>query len=46
MSVLFSGLGEGGGSGGFPGGAGGKELTCQGRRHKRLGFDPWVWKIP
>ena len=20
--------------------------TCQGRRHKRLGFDPWVRKIP
>ena len=24
----------------------GKESTCQGRRHKRHGFDPWVGKIP
>ena len=31
---------------GFPGGASGKEFTCQGRRHKRHGFDPWVGKIP
>ena len=31
---------------GFPDGASGKELTCQRRRHKRAGFDPWVWKIP
>ena len=23
-----------------------KELTCQHRRHGRLGFDPWVRKIP
>jgi len=23
-----------------------KETTCQCRRHKRLGFDPWVGKIP
>jgi len=23
----------------------GKELTCQCRRDKRLGFDPWVGKI-
>ena len=28
---------------GFPGGSGGKELACQCRR---LGFDPWVRKIP
>ena len=28
--------------GGFPGGASGKESTCQCRRH---GFDPWVGKI-
>ena len=28
---------------GFPGGASGKELTCQ---CKRLGFHPWVGKIP
>ena len=28
---------------GFPGGASGKESTCQCRRH---GFDPWVGKIP
>ena len=32
-------------SGGFPGGASGKELTCQCRRHKRHGFDLWVRKI-
>ena len=31
---------------GFPGGARGKELTGQCRRHKRLGFNPWVGKIP
>ena len=30
----------------FPGGARGKEPTCQGRRLKRCGFDPWVRKIP
>jgi len=24
----------------------GKEPACQCMRHKRLGFDPWVWKIP
>ena len=24
----------------------GKEFACQCRRPKRLGFDPWVWKIP
>ena len=23
-----------------------KESTCQYRRHKRLVFNPWVWKIP
>ena len=23
-----------------------KESTCQCRRHKRHGFDPWVGKIP
>ena len=23
-----------------------KESTCQGRSHKRCGFDPQVWKIP
>ena len=28
---------------GFPGGASGKEPTCQCRSH---GFDPWVRKIP
>ena len=28
---------------GIPGGASGKELTCQCRR---LGFDPWVGKFP
>ena len=31
---------------GFPGGASGKESTCQRRRCKRCGFDPWVGKIP
>ena len=30
----------------FPGGASGKEPTCQCRRHKRCRFDPWVGKIP
>ena len=30
----------------FPGGAGGKESTCQCRRCKRHGFDPWVGEIP
>ena len=30
----------------FPGGTVGKESACQGRRCKRLGFDPWVRKIP
>ena len=29
----------------FLGGASGKEPACQGRRHKRHGFDPWVRKI-
>ena len=31
---------------GFPDGAHGKESTCQCRRCKRHGFDPWVGKIP
>ena len=31
---------------GFPGGSSGKEPTCQCRRHKRDGFNPWVRKIP
>ena len=30
---------------GFPGGTSGKEPTCQCRRRKRHGFDPWVGKI-
>ena len=30
----------------FPGGASGKEPACQGRRHKRCGFNPWVRRIP
>ena len=30
----------------LPGGASGKEPTYQCRRHKRCGFDPWVWKTP
>ena len=29
-----------------PGGASGKESTCQCRRGKRCGFDPWIRKIP
>ena len=31
---------------GFPGGANGKESTCQCRKHKRCRFDPWVGRIP
>ena len=31
---------------GFRGGAHGKEPTCQCRKHKRHGFDPWVGKSP
>ena len=31
---------------GFPGDVSGKEPACQCRRHKRLGFNPWVRKIP
>ena len=31
---------------GFPGGASGKEPTCQYRRHKRCRFHPWARKIP
>ena len=31
---------------GFPGGTKGKEPACQCRRHKRLGFNPCVGKIP
>ena len=30
----------------FPGGASGKELTCQCRRLKRYKFSPWVGKRP
>ena len=30
----------------FPIGSSGKEPACQGRRHKRHKFDPWVGKIP
>ena len=30
----------------FPGGANGKEPTCQCRRHKRHGLDPCVRKVP
>ena len=30
----------------FPGDPRGKEPACQGRRHKRHGFDTWVRKIP
>ena len=31
---------------GFCGGTSGEEPTCQGRKRKRCGFDPWVGKIP
>ena len=31
---------------GFPGSTSGKEPAWQCRRHKRCGFDPWVWKSP
>ena len=30
----------------FPSGANVKEPTCQCRKHKRHGFNSWVWKIP
>ena len=30
----------------FSGRTGGKEPTCQCRRHESRGFDPWVRKIP
>ena len=30
----------------FPGDSSGKEPACLCKRHKRLGFDPWVRKIP
>ena len=30
----------------FPIGSSGKEPACQGRRHKRHKFDPWIGKIP
>ena len=30
----------------FPGGASGKELACQCRKHKRWRFNAWVRKIP
>ena len=31
---------------GFPGGASGKDPTCQYRTHKRCWFHPWVRKVP
>ena len=31
---------------GLPWGLSGKESTCQRRRQKRLGFKPWLRKIP
>ena len=34
------------GGGGFPGGSMVKNPSCQCRRHKVGGFDPWVRKIP
>ena len=50
---LIPGLGRSPGEGngyplqwGLPWWLSGKEPTCQCRGHKRLGFDPWVRKIP
>ena len=31
---------------GLPRWVSGKESTCQCRKHRRCGFNPWVWKIP
>ena len=31
---------------GIPGGASGKKPTCECKRHRRHGFDPWARKIP
>ena len=31
---------------GFPGGTSSKEPAYHFKRHKRLMFDPWIWKIP
>ena len=31
---------------GFPGGTSGEQPACQGRKHKRGRFNPWVGKIP
>ena len=31
---------------GFQSGTSGKEPTCQWRKHKTCGFDPWVRKVP
>ena len=31
---------------GFSGGTSGKESTCQCKKRKRHGFNPWVRKIP
>ena len=44
MKYLFGGISWH--SGGFPGGPSGKESTCQFKRCKRHGFDPWVGKMP
>ena len=38
--------GKGDGREYFPGGTIGKGSTCQCRRLRKLGFDPWVRKIP
>ena len=38
--ILFGGLSNY--NMGFPGGASGKEFNCQGRRHRRWRFHPWV----
>ena len=41
LSTIWQALREG-----FPGSTTGKEPTCQCRRCKRFGFNPWVRKIP
>ena len=46
LTLQPSAVHDGDTSWGFPGGASGKEPTCQCRRHRRQGFDPWVRKIP
>ena len=44
--VIFALLQWSGTKWGFPGGTSGKESTCQHRRCRRWGLDPWAGKIP